>query len=123
MFVYKNASPLYNAEVQSALQTTIAGTTGIVNPPGEALKFELNQNYPNPFNPVTNIKFTVPKDGHASLNIYDITGKLVATYLNDYVTKGVYNAEIDGTNLSSGVYFYTLKTNGLTDTKKMILIK
>jgi len=123
MFVYKNASPLYNAEVQSALETSIAGTTGIVNPPVEALKFELLQNYPNPFNPVTNIKFTVPKDGHASLNIFDITGKLVATYLNDYVTKGVYNAEIDGTNLSSGVYFYTLKTDGFTDTKKMVLIK
>lgn len=122
IFVYKNASPLYNAEVQSSLQTGVL-LTGIINPASEALKFDLAQNYPNPFNPVTNIHFTVPKDGQASLKIYDITGKLVATYLDEYVTKGTYNADIDGTSMASGVYFYTLKSNGFADTKKMILVK
>ncbi len=52
-----------------------------------------------------------------------MTGKLVDTYLDGYVNAGYYNAEINGINLSSGVYFYTLTSNGLTDTKKMILIK
>lgn len=85
--------------------------------------YSLSQNYPNPFNPVTNIKFSVPKDGHASLKIYDIAGKLVATYLDEYVKAGHYNAEVDGSELSSGTYFYTLKTDNFMETKKMILLK
>ena len=123
IFVYKTGTPLYNnAEVQASTETTVM-LTGIHDPATTALKFELSQNYPNPFNPVTNIKFSIPKDGNVSLKIYDITGKLVATYLDGYVTKGLYNAEVDGTNLASGVYFYKLIANGLTDTKKMMLIK
>ena len=53
------------------------------------VKFELAQNYPNPFNPVTNIKFAIPKEGYASLKIYDITGKLVATYLEGTVRRDI----------------------------------
>jgi hypothetical protein len=123
IFVYKNGTPLNtNGEVQSSMERPII-LTGINDPATEVLKFQLLQNYPNPFNPVTNIKFTVPKDGHASLKIYDITGKLVATYLDEFVTKGIYNAEINGTNLASGAYFYTLKANGFTETKTMLLVK
>lgn len=123
MFVYKYASPLYNAEVQQSIERPITGSTGIIDPAKTPLKYELFQNYPNPFNPVTSIKFTIPKDGQASLKIYDITGKLVATYLDEYVKKGTYNAEVNGTELSSGVYFYKLVAEGFTDTKKMMLVK
>jgi hypothetical protein len=122
MFVYKDASPLYTATIQQALQTSIL-LTGVNDPKVTPLKYELTQNYPNPFNPVTNIKFSVPKFTYASLKIYDITGKLVATYLDEYIQPGIYNAEVDGTGLSSGVYFYTLKTNEFTETKKMMLVK
>lgn len=123
IFVYKDGTPLNsNAEIQQAIETSIL-LTGVNEPTATPVKFELNQNYPNPFNPVTNIKFGIPKNGYASLRIYDVTGKLVDTYLDGYVNAGYYNAEINGTNLSSGVYFYTLTSNGLTDTKKMILIK
>ncbi|MCE1164685.1 MAG: Omp28-related outer membrane protein [Bacteroidetes bacterium] len=122
IFVYKDASPIYSAEIQQALETGVT-LTGINGQPEVPTKFELGQNYPNPFNPVTNIRFAIPKNGNASLKIYDVTGKLVATYLEGHVNAGYYNAEINGNELSSGVYFYTLKTEGFTETKKMMLIK
>ena len=122
IFVYKDGSPLYLAEVQQAIQTPVTAT-GINNEESIPTKFELMQNYPNPFNPVTNIKFSVPKAGYTSLKIYDITGKLVATYLDEYVKAGHYNAEVDGSELSSGTYFYTLKAENYLETKKMILLK
>lgn len=123
VFVYKDGSPLNaNAEIQQVIQTGIL-LTGINEPNSTPVKFELSQNYPNPFNPVTNIKFGIPKSSYVTLRIYDITGKLIDTYLDSRVNTGYYNAEIDGTKLSSGVYFYTLTADGFTDTKKMVLIK
>jgi hypothetical protein len=86
-------------------------------------KYGLSQNYPNPFNPVTNVKFAIPEAGDVSLKIYDVTGSLVAVYLDGFVKAGYYNAEIDGSNLSSGVYFYTLRAKDFVETKKMILVK
>jgi len=123
VFIYKDGTPLNNnAEVQQSIETPIV-VTGINDPAVTPVKFELNQNYPNPFNPTTNVKFGVPKNGHYTFRVYDVTGKLIETYLDSYVNKGYYNAEIDGTTLSSGVYFYTLQGEGFTDTKKMMLIK
>ena len=122
VFVYKDGSPLNMAEVQQSMHTSVTAT-GVNDPVATPVNFELSQNYPNPFNPVTNIKFAVPKDGYASLKIYDISGKLVATYLDEYITAGYYNAEITSTNLASGTYLYTLESNGYKDTKKMVLIK
>ena len=123
VFIYKDGTPLNNnAEVQQSIETPIV-VTGINDPAVTPVKFELNQNYPNPFNPTTNVKFGVPKNGHYTFRVYDVTGKLVETYLDSYVNKGYYNAEINGTTLSSGVYFYTLQGEGFTDTKKMMLIK
>lgn len=122
IFVYKDGSPLYLAEVQQAIQTPITAT-GVSNEEIIPVKFELSQNYPNPFNPVTNIKFSIPKEGYASLKIYDVSGKLVATYLDEYVKAGHYNAEVDRRDLSSGTYFYTLKSGDFMETKKMVLLK
>lgn len=86
-------------------------------------KFELNQNYPNPFNPNTTIKFAVAKDGNVKLNVFDINGKLVNTLVNQRVITGRYSADFNASELSSGVYFYTLETPEFKETKKMILVK
>ncbi len=85
--------------------------------------FCLSQNYPNPFNPVTNIKFDIPKSSFVSLKIYDVTGREVATLINDILNAGIYNVDWNGSSYSSGVYFYKLEVNGFSDTKKMILVK
>ncbi len=85
--------------------------------------FNLHQNYPNPFNPATKIKFDLPKSGNMKLAIYDNLGKEVQTIVNGYRNSGTYEINFDGSKLSTGVYFYRLTTNEITDTKRMLLIK
>ncbi|MCX6164654.1 MAG: T9SS type A sorting domain-containing protein, partial [Ignavibacteriae bacterium] len=85
--------------------------------------YSLSQNYPNPFNPTTNMKFALPKDGNVAIKIYDILGNLVNTIYDGYKTAGIYNATFDGSNLSSGIYFYKITSGSFSDTKRMILLK
>jgi len=107
--------------LQTAKQNII--TTGVKNC-GEIVDgFNLLQNYPNPFNPVTNIKFTVPKDGFTTLKVYNLLGSEVATLCNCELKAGAYNAGFNGSNLSSGVYFYKLTSGDFSDVKKMTLLK
>ncbi|MEO8666126.1 MAG: T9SS type A sorting domain-containing protein, partial [Ignavibacteria bacterium] len=85
--------------------------------------FKLSQNYPNPFNPTTKISFNIPKSGLVTLKIYDMVGKEVATLVNEVKNIGNYEVEFNGSNLSSGTYFYRMESTNFVDTKKMILIK
>jgi len=114
-------------------------------------QFELSQNYPNPFNPVTTIKYAIPspvisnplgderspKNNEISpptswtrndkinveLFVFDILGRLVKTLVNENQKPGNYSVEFDASKLTSGVYFYRLKTGKYVQTKKMLLIK
>ncbi len=102
--------------------------TGIASNSGAPKSFSLKQNYPNPFNPVTKIKFDVPDAGNSSgrsvlLVIYDELGREVATLVNQQLRPGTYEAEWDGTNSPSGVYFYKLEAGEFSQSKIMVLIK
>jgi predicted GH43/DUF377 family glycosyl hydrolase len=88
-----------------------------------AIAFSLNQNYPNPFNPGTTISWQSPVGSHQTLKVYDLMGKEVATLVNEYKPAGYYEVEWDASDLSSGVYFYKLQTDGFTQTKKLLLMK
>jgi hypothetical protein len=85
--------------------------------------YTLNQNYPNPFNPVTQIKYGIPKQGLVTMKIYDVLGREITKLVNEVKTPGSYIVDFDGSNLSSGVYFYKLEVNGFNDVKRMMLIK
>jgi hypothetical protein len=88
--------------------------------------FKLHQNNPNPFNPSTVISYELLTPGKVSLKVYNMTGKEVATLVDDFQNPGVYNFEFNANNygeLSSGIYFYKLQTNYSSDIKKMILTK
>lgn len=85
--------------------------------------YKLNQNYPNPFNPVTSISYEIPKEGLVKINVYDITGKEVATLLNEFKNAGSYSITFNGSNLASGVYFYKIETGNFTEVKRMLLVK
>lgn len=88
-------------------------------------KYSLSQNYPNPFNPSTKINFTLPENSSVQLNVFDMSGKKVAEVLNDRRDAGNYEINFDAGKygLSSGTYFYILKSDNFSETKKMILLK
>jgi photosystem II stability/assembly factor-like uncharacterized protein len=88
-----------------------------------SLPFVLNQNYPNPFNPSTTISFSLDRDGFVSLNVYDVAGRVVATILNKEMSAGSYDVGFNAKGLSSGVYFYKLRTADQEMTRKMILLR
>lgn len=88
-----------------------------------ANSFLLKQNFPNPFNPLTVISYRLPVNGFVSLKIFDIRGKEIFTLVNQVKIAGYYNVEFNSTNLSSGVYFYKLTIDKLSDVKKMVVVK
>ena len=85
--------------------------------------FSLNQNYPNPFNPITEIEFRLPKLSQVKLSVFNILGKEIQTIINDKLDAGYYKTEFDGSNYSSGIYFYKIITNEFAETRRMILVK
>lgn len=85
--------------------------------------FILYQNYPNPFNPVTNLEFGISELGYVSLKVYDISGKEIATLVNEVKPSGNYKVSFNGSDLPSGVYYYKLSSGKFTATRKMILLK
>ena len=106
------------------LRTTNGGGT-FVNQISNGIPegFSLYQNYPNPFNPKTNIRFDLRKSSHIKLIVYDILGREIATLVDEKLSVGSYEVDWDGSNFSSGVYFYKLVTDGFVDVRKMVLLK
>ncbi len=86
-------------------------------------EFSINQNYPNPFNPKTTIRFSVAATHMSQLQIYDITGRLVSTVIDEPLSPGEYAIQWDGSVFSSGIYFARLTSGSKTKTVKMILLK
>lgn len=86
-------------------------------------KFFLYQNFPNPFNPSTKIKFEIPQNDFVGLTVYDIRGKIVEELVNARLSAGIFETNFSAKNLSSGIYFYQLKTSSFVQTKKMTLVK
>ncbi|GBD88841.1 hypothetical protein BMS3Abin03_02783 [bacterium BMS3Abin03] len=95
-------------------------------------EFFLYQNYPNPFNPTTKIKYSIPESplpggdgrgGLVTLKVYDVLGNEIATLVNEEKPAGSYEVEFNGSNLSSGIYFYQLRAGTFIQTKKMILLR
>src|SRR5438128_11005409 len=97
---------------------------GINNQSGTVpFHFSLRQNYPNPFNPQTNVEFSVPRISNVTIKIYDINGKEIVKLIDGTVHAGVNRITYDASGLASGIYFYSMKTNEFSETKKMLLIK
>jgi len=86
-------------------------------------EFVVEQNYPNPFNPVTKIDFSIPKSSRVKLSVFNGMGELVKTILDQEISAGQHSKIFDGTNLSSGVYYYKLSAGDYFITRKMILMK
>lgn len=83
----------------------------------------LYQNYPNPFNPTTTLRYSLPVAGNISLIVYDITGREVARLVDGWQDGGRHEVIFDGSDLTSGIYFYIINAEEISCTKKMVLIK
>jgi len=99
------------------------GSVGITPFSTMIKNYELSQNYPNPFNPVTVIRYSLIENRFVKLKVYDVLGNEVATLVNRKQNAGSHEVDFDGSNFSSGIYFYKLETENFVDTKKMILLK
>ena len=86
-------------------------------------EYSISQNYPNPFNPTTKINFVVKEEGVVKIKIYDILGREITTLINKEYAIGKHSVNFNGTNLTSGVYFYRIEINSFSDTKKMLLLR
>lgn len=118
---------LYLDNVGLYYQYTISGVETVDGVPA-ASRAKLNRVFPNPFNPSTNIEFSVPANGPASIVMYDIQGRKVATVLRETMAAGVYRVRWngksdDGRELSSGVYFARLEAAGSRDTARLMMLK
>ena len=86
-------------------------------------QFSMEQNYPNPFNPTTSINYAIEATGKVTLKVFDLTGREVATLVDQVQTAGSYRAELNAYDLPTGSYFYVLSKNNSRIVKKMTLIK
>ncbi|RPI63401.1 MAG: T9SS C-terminal target domain-containing protein [Ignavibacteriales bacterium] len=86
-------------------------------------EYSLSQNYPNPFNPSTEIIYTLAKSGNITLKVYNLLGSEVATLVNGFMESGKHSAKFNAKDFTSGVYFYTIKADHFTSTRKMMLMK
>ena len=102
---------------------TCPGGTTNLEKSSTPLSFSLNQNYPNPFNPTTTITYSLPQSGMVTLNVYDITGKFITTLVDGLKGVGTHSVQFEGNSLSSGMYVYTLQTDGYRQTRQMLLVK
>jgi len=124
IFVYKQGSSIsVDNNIQQSLFFSPTSTTGVGHNGTVVSDYTLSQNYPNPFNPVTNIRYSIPKDGNVTFRVYDMLGNEIGTYVNEVQQAGTYSVVFDGATLASGIYYYKLESNGFSETKKMMLVK
>jgi hypothetical protein len=120
---------IYPEEIRNQLMEKIISffdlPTAVDNEKNKLLSpnYFLAQNYPNPFNPTTTIEFSIPENGHVSLTIYDVLGSEATLLVNEYKSSGKYTVKFDAAKLTSGIYFYTIRSGKYIETKKMQLLK
>jgi len=122
-------APTYDGEVQVVFLASAAAPAG-----GSAASeannwgfipdsYGMSQNYPNPFNPTTAINYALKEDVHVTLQVYDITGRLVATLVDGVQNAGHHVAEFNAANLPSGSYLYKIQAGNYSATRNMMLLK
>ena len=116
--------PYWTSILGCSISDTTYGTLVSVEESTELVNnFQLSQNYPNPFNPKTKIRFIIPQRSNVTLSVFTINGEKVIDLVKGELVNGSYEYEFDGSNLSSGIYFYQLKADNFIQTKKLMLLK
>ena len=90
---------------------------------GMPAEYHLYQNYPNPFNPSTTIRYSLPESGEVTVKVFNMLGKEIATLVNGRKSSGDYKVDFNAANISSGMYFYSIRTENYYQVRKMVLLK
>lgn len=114
---------VFAAAGNGRLYKAAAVITAVENRTASLTGFAVAQNYPNPFNPSTVIRFSIPAQSRVVMKVYDILGGEVATLLNTDMQAGEHSVMFNAANLSTGVYFYRITAGGMSQTRKMVLVK
>jgi len=129
-FPTSKASWLAQRSAEYALIEAEMGHSGVDNSVAQPAEFVLQQNYPNPFNPVTNLRYVVGVvSGRSSvatnvrLAVFDMLGREVAVLVDEQKKPGTYTVEFEGSRFASGVYFYRLTAPGVSEVRRMLLMK
>ncbi len=123
-------APADNARTLREIKDVIAGYSSRLaptfverDPTQTPVEFSLGQNFPNPFNASTTISFSLPSKSFASLKVFDVIGREVATIVSEELPAGNYSRQWNAVNMTSGIYFYRLQAGSFTETKKLILLR
>lgn len=113
----------FSDETQREIDLTGEGVVASVKQTRTASGVELFQNAPNPFSHSTNISFTLPSTGDVKLVVVDVTGRVVASLLNETVSQGSHSVQFNAENLPQGTYFYHLNVDGAAVARSMVVVK
>ena len=122
-YTYRVRAVNLNSESGYSNTATVSTVTAVDKSEQIPTEFKLDQNYPNPFNPVTLISYSIPEISFVQLRVYDLLGNVITTLVNENQGAGIYKVTFDGSNLTSGIYFYQLITPKYSSTKKLMLVK
>jgi len=127
VYSFTDVNPAEGKSYYRLRQTDLDGSTKVFDAVevdfGVVKEYSLSQNFPNPFNPETEIAFSLAKSDNVTLKIYNILGSEVATLVNGFMEAGKHSVKLNASQLTSGVYLYTIKSANFTATRKMILMK
>ena len=101
----------------------IGGTVGVEDNNQLPKGYFISQNYPNPFNPQSIIEFSIPVSESVAISVYDLQGRLIKSLYKGFLEKGKHKLIVDNTGLRSGIYYYQIKTENFTQTRKMTFLK
>ena len=129
--IFATGNYLYVADNEDGLYVFRRIETSVTQPWNEGrIGFHLEQNFPNPFNPTTSIRYTIGDVTGLStvttkvkLAVYDLLGREVAVLVDEKKDAGVYEVKFDGTDLSSGMYFYRLQAGAFVQTRRLLLLR
>jgi subtilisin-like proprotein convertase family protein len=127
---FDNGTVLYYSlrEIRDGQEIALGGEVEFTVKSALPTVFALYDNYPNPFNPLTNIKFDLPKAGRVSVRVYDLSGRLVKTLVDEQMARSTHIVQWDGSDdggrrVASGTYYYRVTSGSITETGRMMLVK
>jgi len=123
VYYYCIASVDFHGNKSDYSAAVTATVTAIDESSGIPMEFALKGNYPNPFNPTTTVKYSIPEESKVLITVYDMSGRLIETLVNEKQCPGYYSVQWDAMQYSSGVYIYRIQAGGFSAVKKCILMK